>query len=230
MVQAVAARALAAQDYLPDARKAYLALSRLTQGVSGGPWVRLYSFSSLTVLNAQLQTVLSLADYARLNQDAGAAQLADRMLQTAGANFSRFDTGAWSLYALGGPESPLHYHRYVVNLLGRIAASTDDPAWAARAERFDRYTTEPPVLSARGPSRPVRSSARIDFWLSKVSRVTLTVGAASSSYTLSRGSHSLYWTASGRRPGRYAVTLSAVDLAGNRVVKKLAAIRVARLP
>ncbi|HEX9416372.1 MAG TPA: D-glucuronyl C5-epimerase family protein [Gaiellaceae bacterium] len=230
MAQAVAARALAAQDYLPDARKAYLALSRLTQNVAGGPWVRLYSFSGLTVLNAQLQAALSLADYGRLNQDAGASQLADSMLRTAGTLFPRFDTGAWSLYALGGPESPLNYHLYVVGLLKRIAAATQDPLWSSRATRFDRYTTEAPVVSATVPSRPVKSSARISFRLSKISRVTLSVGGASSSYTMSRGSHSLYWSASGRRPGRYAVTLSAVDLAGNRAVKKLAPIRVARLP
>ncbi len=230
MAQAVAARALAAQDYLPDARKAYLALSRLTQQVSGGPWVRLYSFSSLTVLNAQLQAALSLADYGRLNQDSGATQLSERMLQTVGALFSRFDTGAWSLYALGGPESPLNYHRYVVGLLGRVAAGTQDPVWAARAARFDRYTTEPPVLSAAGPSRPVRTTARIGFWVSKISQVTLSIGGSRSTYTVSRGSHTLYWSAAGGRPGRYAVTLSAVDLAGNRAVKKLTPIRVARLP
>lgn len=227
MAQAVAARALAAQDYLPDARKAYLALSRLTQQVSGGPWVRLYSFSSLTVLNAQLQAALSLADYARMNQDAGATQLSERMLQTAGALFSRFDTGAWSLYALSGPESPLNYHRYVVGLLKRIATGTQDTVWTARADRFDRYTTEPPVLSATGPSRPVRKTARIGFWISKISQVTLSIGGSTSSYSLSRGSHTLYWSAAGRRPGRYAVRLSAVDLAGNRAVKTLAPIRVA---
>ena len=37
--------------------------------------------------------------------------------------------------------------------------------------------------------------------------------------TLSRGSHSFYWAASGRRAGRYLVRLTAVDLAGNKAVK-----------
>lgn len=228
MAQAVAARALAADGDLDEARRAFLALSRLTFPLAGGTWIRLYSFSNLTVLNAQLQASLSLTDYGRLNQDPGASQLADRLLTTAGALFSRFDTGAWSLYALGGPEAPLDYHLYVAHLLGRISAATQDPVWTARAARFDRYSGEPPVLSVSTPARSVRSTAKIAFWLSKISRVTLSIRGSTTSYTLSRGLHALYWDARGRRPGRYPATLTAVDLAGNRTAKTLAPIRVVR--
>ena len=228
MAQAVAARALAADGDLTEAREAFLALSRLTFPLAGGTWVRLYSFNNLTVLNAQLQASLSLADYGRLNQDEAATELADRLLGTAGALFPRFDTGAWSRYSLSGAESPLNYHLYVAGLLRRIAAATKDPVWTSRAVRFDRYTAQPPVLAATGPSRPVRATATISIWLSKISRVSLSIGGVTSSYTLSRGSHTFYWSAKGRRAGRYAVRLAAVDLAGNRAVKTLAPIRVAK--
>jgi hypothetical protein len=168
------------------------------------------------VLNAQLQSALSLADHAQLNQDASATLLSDRLLQTADSMFADFDTGAWSLYSRGGVESPLSYHVFVVNLLKRIAALTQSPVWATRAERFDGYTSEPPSLSFTGPSRPVRKDTYITFRLSKMSSVSLTIAGRTSSMTLSRGSHSFYWSAKGRPPGRYLVRLIAIDLAGNK--------------
>jgi len=221
MVQAVAARAFAEDADYDVARKAYLALSKLVFPLDGGSWIRLYSFSNLAVLNAQLQTALSLADYATLNQDPSATLLSDQLLQTADTLFDDFDTGAWSLYALGGPESPLNYHVFVVNLLKRIAASTQSPVWAARADRFDGYLAEPPALTLSGPSRPVRKQAAITIWVSKLSHVSLRIAGATSSMTLSRGTHTFYWSAKGRRPGRYAVKVSAVDLAGNTAAKSL---------
>ena len=156
MVQAVAARAFAADADYDVARKAYLALPRYIFPLAGGAWIRLYSFSNMPVLNAQLQSILSLADYAQLNQDPGAAQLSERLLQTADTLFDDFDTGAWSLYSLGGAESPLNYHVFDTNLLKRIATQTQSPVWTARATRFDRYLTAPPGLSAAGPKKPVK--------------------------------------------------------------------------
>jgi len=219
MVQAVAARAFAADGDYDVARQAYLALPRFIFPLAGGAWIRLYSFSNMAVLNAQLQSALSLADYGQLNQDPGATQLSERLLQTADSLFDSFDTGAWSLYSLGGPESPLNYHVFDLNLLKRIATSTQSPVWRARAERFDRYLTEPPVLSAAGPARPVKKQAQISLWISKISRVSLTIAGSTSTMTLSRGSHTFYWSAKGHRPGRYAVRVSAVDLAGNKAAK-----------
>jgi hypothetical protein len=109
----------------------------------------------------------------------------------------------------------------VVNLLKRIAASTQSPVWAARAERFDGYLTQPPLISLTGPTRPVRKQAAITIWVSKLSRVSVRIAGATSSMTLSRGSHTFYWSAKGRRPGHYAVKVSATDLAGNKAAKGL---------
>jgi hypothetical protein len=222
MVQAVAARAFAADADYDVARKAYLALQRLVFPLGGGSWIRLYSFSSVAVLNAQLQSALSLADYAQLNQDPSAQTLSGRLLQTADAFFARFDTGAWSLYSLGGVESPLNYHVFDLHLLQRIAASTESPVWAARANRFERYTTEAPVVHAS--ARVVKRQATISLWISKISRVSVTIAGSTSTLTLSRGSHSFSWSAAGRRPGRYAVRVSATDLAGNRTTDGFAIV------
>jgi hypothetical protein len=219
MVQAVAARAFAADGDYDVARKAYLALPRYIFPLAGGAWIRLYSFSSMPVLNAQLQSVLSLADYAQLNQDPSAKQLSDRLLGTADSLFADFDTGAWSLYSLGGAESPLNYHVFDTNLLKRIATQTQSPVWAARAARFDRYLSEPPALSAAGPKKPVKKEAAISIWVSKMSRVSMTVAGSTTALTLSRGSHTFYWSARGRPAGRYSVRISATDLAGNKASK-----------
>lgn len=218
MVQAVGARAFADAGDFFIARRAYLAMPSLVFPLSAGPWIRLYSFSNVAVLNAQLQTAISLASYAQLNQDPGATALARRLLDTADHLFSRFDTGAWSLYSLGGREAPLNYQIFVNNLLKRIAGNTQSPIWLGRAERFDRYVKEPPAVYASRTSGS--KDVRVSVWVSKLSHVTVTLAGSTQSSTLSRGSHTFGW---GRRgPGHYVVRISAVDQAGNRAAKTFA--------
>jgi hypothetical protein len=230
MAQAVAASALARTDYLPEARRAYLALPRgLLLWLRSGPWVRLYRFSTAEVLNAQLQAAISLSIYGNLAQDAEASGLADRLGASALALLPRFDTGSWSLYSLGGPEAPLNYHRYVVSLLKTLAQRTQAPAWMSWYQRFNRYLTEPPQIEAKPPLPAVgRRPARIGFWLSKSSRVTLAVGGSVLQDWLARGYHTLLWSPGRRRAGAYTATLSAVDLAGNRAFLRLAPVIVRR--
>jgi len=231
MAQAVAAQALARVDYLPEARRAYLALPRgLLVWLADGPWVRLYRFSTAPVLNAQLQTAVSLATYGNLSGDTEAAGLAVRMRTTALALLPRFDTGYWSLYSLGGEEASLHYHTYVVSLLRTLAQRTQEQAWSDWYDRFDAYLTEPPQISARTPLPAVgrRRPARISFWLSKSSHVTLSVGGGARTLWLFQGYHTLTWSPGRRRPGAYAASLSAVDLAGNRTRVQLRPVVVRR--
>jgi hypothetical protein len=231
MAQAVAASALSRVDYLPEARRAYLALPRgLLMWLADGPWVRLYRFSTAPVLNAQLQTALSLAVYGNLSGDTEAAGLAVKLRTSALALLPRFDTGYWSLYSLGGGEASLHYHGYVVSLLKTLAQRTQEPAWADWYDRFDRYLTEPPRISARPPLPAIgrRRPARIPFWLSKSSQVTLSVGGAARTLWVSQGFHTLTWSPGRRRPGAYAASLSAVDLAGNRTRIQLRPVIVRR--
>ena len=117
---------------------------RLTTKVAAGPWIRLYSFSSLAVLNAQLQSVLSLETYAKTSDDSAAATLASQMEQAAAASVSRFDTGYWTYYSLGGSPTPLSYQKFIVQLLHRLAP--DDARFAAAAARFAAYLRQPPAF------------------------------------------------------------------------------------
>jgi hypothetical protein len=230
MSQSVAAQALARagerladQSLLTAARRAYRSVpAGLLMQLSAGPWIRHYSFSGLVVLNAHLQAALSLGDYAEITADPDATALAARMRQTAAAMIPRFDTGYWTHYSLGH-EAPLRYHVYVIQILRRLALRTGEEFWRTTAVRFDGYTHEPPLfrvapLQAVLYPRPVdgfRDVARIRFWVSKISRVTLRLGGETQTLWLSHGWHKLYWNPGRRRPGIYTGTLTAVDLAGN---------------
>jgi len=226
MVQAVATRAFAVAGDLATSAKAYTALTPLLRELPQGPWVKLYSFSRMAVLNAQLQTVVSLSKYAALAQNPDVLALRDRMLAAANTLFRRFDTGAWSLYSLGGAESPLEYHRYDIVLLRKLEQITEDPVWGQRADRFDTYNFERPRVRVGVPRRPVSHRAKIHVWISKLSTVTVRVGHEKTSVALSRGSHLVRWDVSGLRPGRYAVRVRATDLSGNTKSVHAGRIRV----
>jgi D-glucuronyl C5-epimerase C-terminus len=218
MAQAVAAQALArAASLVPDesatlmgeAAGAVKAISRLTTTVAAGPWIRLYSFSSLRVLNAQLQSVLSLQTYAQAAHDPAAVTLASQLEQAAAATVSRFDTGYWTDYSLGGGPSPLSYQKFIVQLLHKLAP--EDPRFAEAGARFAVYLKQPPAFELASVS-----AGRLRFWLSKPALVTASTPAGRTlRLTLYAGWHTLRWPEP-KHAGFYPVHVTAVDWAGNR--------------
>ncbi len=219
MAQAVAAQAFArAAALVPDASALYLHEAtaafraipgRLTTRVAAGPWIRLYSFRPVPVLNAQLQTVLSLRSYATATGDAAAAALAAQMEQAAAATLPRFDTGYWTYYSLAGAPSSLSYQEYVIRLLRRL--SPDDERFGEAAARFAAYLRQPPAFRlAPFPAGALR------FWLSKPATVTVSSAVGGTRrVTLDGGWHTLGWPQP-RRPGVYGVTVTATGPAGNQ--------------
>jgi D-glucuronyl C5-epimerase C-terminus len=230
MAQAVAAQAFAraaslvtdeSATLLHEATAAFRAIPRLTTSVPAGLWIRLYSFSSNPVLNAQLQSVLSLGTYAKVTGDATAATLAGRLEQAAAATVSRFDTGYWTDYSLAGNPSPLSYQRYVVQLLRKLAPA--DPRFAQAADRFATYLQQPPAFKlANAPVGALR------FWLSKPSSVSVSTPAGRDfRLALGDGWHTVRW-GEPKRAGFYPVSVTAVDWAGNRASFK--ALPIVRVP
>jgi hypothetical protein len=219
MAQAVAAQAFArtaalvpdeATALMREAHAAYRAIpGRLLTSVAAGPWIKLYSFQSLRVLNAQLQTVISLQSYATAAEDPEAAALATRMQGAAAATLPSFDTGYWTYYALPHEPSPLDYQRYVVQLLKKLSPS--DPRFAEAATRIAAYEHQPPAFQlANGPLGAVR------FWLSKPANVQIDTGAGPTKRrSLGDGWHTLTWPEP-KRPGVYPVHVTAADWAANR--------------
>jgi hypothetical protein len=243
MAQAVAAQALSrAGTFLADptltaaSQRVYRTIPLLTRTAQTGPWIRLYAFNNVTVLNAQLQTILSLQDYATQTGDQAAAKLASRLQAAAVGLLPRFDTGYWSLYSLGGDEAPLEYHKYVVRLLTTLVRRTQDPTFTTYAQRFGNDLRQPPVVKggqAPGaiypwPQDGYRDYARYVFWVSKRSAVRLQVVHAGKAVTVSRGWHSLVWSPGRIEPGAYTPTLRAVDVAGNASQTELAPVEVRR--
>ena len=231
-----AARRLTAPDFFAIADSAYRVIPRaLVRGVSTGPWIRLYSFNGMVVLNAQLQAILSLLDYGKIVDNVAAIGLADRMEDAARKLLPAFDTGAWSNY-LPGQEAVLKYHLYHVELTGFLGKRTNADVWQATHARFNRYTREPPAFKSGGAAAPFypwprdgfRDSTRISFWVSKISSPTVSVGGQRFALGLRRrGWHSVVW-----RPGRkaaraYSPGVSARDLAGNTGSARLRAVTVA---
>ena len=175
-----------------------------------GPWIRLYSFSSLRVLNAQLQAV----DLAAVVRRCGRGQRGRRRLPRgcrtrAASTLSSFDTGYWTYYALPYDPSPLDYQQYVVQLLRKLAST--DPRFADAATRIAQYEKQPPAFKlATG------SLGALRFWLSKPATVQANTGAGPTKrITLDAGWHTFGW-GEPKRPGVYPVHVTAVDSVGNK--------------
>lgn len=238
MSEAVAAQALArAASLLGDptiaaaAKRAFNAVAPLTMRTSAGPWIRLYGFNFETVLNAQLQTIVSLLDYASLTNDPAATALAGQLEASAKTLFPRFDTGDWSLYELGGPYASRGYEDFVTTLLARLAQLTGDPFWSDASQRFHAYLyTAPQVVQTAQPQTvwPQPQDGYLDtgtlsFTLSQKASVSVAVAGKVLTYRMSAGPHVLTWKPpAGIAPGTYPVQVATVSYAGNRATFKLA--------
>ena len=175
------------------------------------------------MLNAQLQSAISLADYAQLTSDAEAADYANLLLETAKTMLPEFDTGHWSRYSLGS-ESSLHYQDYVIDLLKKVGKRTGDTAWTDTAKRFELYKTEPPLLTSPTvtpivyprPKDGVRDELIVSFQLSKPSKVALVVdGKAVDGYTWQGGRRTFTWSPLDLAPGSHVAKLVAQSSDGH---------------
>ena len=224
MAQAVMAQALARAGNLDLARRAYRPIpGKLARELPAGPWIRLYSGSNVVVLNAQLQSAISIGAYARLANDAAAAALASRLLEVAKTMLPRFDTGHWTRYSLG-VASNLHYQDFVISLLKTLATNTNDPVWGDAAQRFELYETQPPLMTGTSATRVlyprphdgVSDTLIVRFFLSKISKAVLVIdGHAVDGVTWTGGLHTFRWPALAYGVGTHQVKLVARSLDGN---------------
>ena len=182
----------------------------------------LYSFApSQIVINASVQTLVALHDYAEITHSSAAARLYRAGDRQARLDVRAGDTGAWSLYQLGGVESDLSYHQLLTGFLRNLCDRTHTPVYCATASAFARDLKQPPTLELL--TRRLRAGRRtlVRFALSKVSRVGMTIRrqedgkvVLATSASVSRGAHAYGWTVP-HAPGTYEVTLNGTDLAGN---------------
>ncbi len=177
-----------------------------------------YTFAPrLSIINAFLQTLIGLDDYARVSGNATAKALFTQGNAEAMAEVPSFDTGAWSLYQ-PGVEDPLSYHQLVTGFLSQLCTLTAAPVYCTTAQRFAADLTTPPALSDLTARAKPGATFTLRFRLSKISHVGIVVTSGAStvfqtSATFSYGVGSL--SVAPLKPGSYGVRLTATDLAGN---------------
>ncbi len=227
--QAVAAQSFAraaaidtadAPSFESEARAAFRAIpGRLESETRFGPWIRLYGFNRAVVLNAQLQSAISLADYAKLSGESQAAALAASMKEAAARALPSFNDGFWSYYELPDEPSPQSYQEYVIQLLQSLSAS--DPRFAAAAASFAGFESRPPAFKLAGSA-----AGAVSFWVSKPSSVRVDALGGERAFSVSGGWHTVSW-ALPSRAGIFPVTIHATDWAGN--VASVAALPLVRV-
>jgi D-glucuronyl C5-epimerase C-terminus len=215
--QAVAAQAFAraaaldtadSETLLAAARAAYRAIpGRLVHQTSFGPWIKLYSFNRAVVLNAQLQSAISLADYAKAVSDAGASAFATGLENAAARALPEFNNGFWSYYQLPADPSPVNYQDYVVQLLQTLAKRDD--RFAPAATQFGQFGTTPPVFRLANAG-----VGGVTFWVSKPSTVRVAALGGLRTLSVGGGWHTVSF-ALPKRAGIFPVTIHATDWEGN---------------
>ena len=179
-----------------------------------------YTFApSALILNAFLQSLIGLYDYAQVSHDPLAQQLFAAGNAEAQAEVPRFDTGAWSLYQ-PGIEDTLSYHELVTGFLQQLCTRTQVPVYCVTAQHFTAYLTTPPTLQLLTQSVRKGRTSSISFRLSKVSHVGIVVIGPGGNTLYSTSASFGYGTRSFTVPplkhkGTYTIHLAATDLAGN---------------
>jgi hypothetical protein len=220
------AQVLADPALLAVARQARGAFERrpptgVRVATGGGAHYLIYSFNPrLRVLNAFLQGLVGLYDYAEAADDDRARALFAAGERQARREVPRADTGAWSRYSAGGAESDLGYHRLVRDFLRSLCERTKGSVYCATAERFTGYLRERAGLRfLSSPGARARRAVATRFFLTKISCVTLRVSragrpVAAVTRVLGRGARSLGWVPP--RAGTYRVEVEARDLVNHR--------------
>jgi hypothetical protein len=183
---------------------------------NGGRHYLIYSFApGLRVLNGFLQSLIGLHDYAELESSPKALALFEAGDRAARREVPRFDTGAWSLYAQGGNESDLSYHRLVRDFLKGLCERTQTSIYCRTEKRFTSYLYEGTRVRLLIPPK-VRTKrlAYIGFTLSKRSCVNLVISrgktiVSNRTAVFGYGRHA--WAYVPPRRGTYTIKLDARD-------------------
>jgi D-glucuronyl C5-epimerase C-terminus len=107
--------------------------------LAGGSWIREYSFTQQVILNAQLQSIISLESYATIARSDAARRVASDLIIATRRLLLRFEMGCWARYQLGAPAASLRYQTYHVELLRQLAATHAEPIWRTTYERWRRW-------------------------------------------------------------------------------------------
>lgn len=190
---------------------------------AGATYVQ-YTYSPRTrIINGFVQSLVGLYDYTAITKDPLGLKLFEAGDAEARVEVPHYDTGAWSLYDQH-EESDLSYHKLLTEFLEHLCQRTHqipgDEIYCTTAQRFTEDLTTPPEIELLSSTLKGGTRAGVRIALSKVATVSMTIRhgshvVASNRATLAGGKPRLLWVTP-KNGGIYSVTLSAVDLAGNR--------------
>jgi hypothetical protein len=216
MAQATAIQAFARASellkdpsYLTHARAAFGAFRRpapvgvRTTGPFGGVHYLQYSFSpGLYIINAFLQSLIGLYDYAEITGDRKARRLFLAGEPEARKELQANDIGDWSTYSYRGAASTYEYHELLREFAASMCSRLREKVYCDTSKRFLSDMTDPAEVELLGPDLVTKGrTVDIRFSISKLSAVQVTVTrngkvALDKLGTYRRGTWSLPW-----RPG-----------------------------
>lgn len=234
MAQATAIQALARaydllgdERYLAQARAAFGAFEKAppvgvrTNGPFGGAHYLQYSFAPrLYIINAFLQSLIGLYDYAEITDDATARRLFRAAEPEAREELPANDTGDWSTYSYGGAESTREYHELLREFSASMCSRLRRKVYCDTAKAFLSYMTDPAEVELLGPASARKGvETRVRFFVSKLSAVQVTVTrdgmtALDELGTFRRGNGSFEWKPGAA--GRYRIRVATKELRTGR--------------
>src|SRR5439155_23973842 len=120
-----------------------------------GPFYAIYSFNpEELVINAHLQALVGLFDFAQITGDARALGLFQQGDATAQTVLPSYDTGKWSMYDQNH-ESDLSYHNLVTGFLKNLCSRTSVQLYCDTAANFKADLEVLPSVTV--PAQTVRS-------------------------------------------------------------------------
>jgi hypothetical protein len=195
-----------------------------------GPFYAIYSFApGLRVINAHLQALVGLYDFAQITGDGRALGLFQQGDVEAQAVLPSYDTGLWSMYDQSH-ESDLSYHKLVTTFLDNLCKRTATALYCDTAARFKADLTTLPSVTPVTSRIRTGAPAKLAFSLDKIARVGLVVAQGSrtvfaTSAVVGRGTRTFSWSRPAT-PGDYELRVVATDLAGNRSVPATGTLRI----
>lgn len=189
-----------------------------TRGPLGGTHYLQYSFAPrLYIINAFLQSIIGLYDYAEITKDPTAASLWRRAEPEARGELLRNDTGDWSTYSFAGRESTREYYDLLMEFSVSLCNRLRTKVYCDTARNFKSYLADPAELELTGPTSALKGqSTQVRFSVSKLSAVQILIThengktSLNKTTTFRRGTGSFTWKPGAT--GTYTVSLAAKEL------------------
>ncbi|HYI35982.1 MAG TPA: D-glucuronyl C5-epimerase family protein, partial [Thermoleophilaceae bacterium] len=190
----------------------------LARGPMGGNHYLQYSFASrLYIINAFLQSIIGLYDYAEITGDPTAARLWRAAEPEARKELPANDTGDWSTYSYRGRESTREYYDLLLEFTAGMCHRLKIEQYCTTTKNFRKYIAKPATLTFAGPATATKGQeTQIRFNVDKLSAVQIVIThengktSLNKTATFRRGAGSFTWKPGAT--GTYTVTLSAKEL------------------